>query len=287
MLCSRKWVLLSAAILALRCSAATDAQCNDILQKALEAKNPETRQQAVIALSLAAVQGPMLKQLLGMMADKDVQVRLAVVSGLAEVKTPEAMAGLRKALDDDASEVSFAAAQALWHLHDPAGKDALLAVLAGETKTASGFLTKQKREALRMLHTPRTTFLYAVNQGTGFIPFPGAGQGISSMEALLTNPSVSGRATAALLLGKDSDEATVAALKDALYDKNWGVRAAAVHSLALRNDVSFKKDLAPLLEDDKEQVRLRAAAAYLRMSAIQASTAASAKRRADADKAVR
>jgi HEAT repeat protein len=283
---TRKWVLLSAAILALRCTAATDAQCTELLQRALEAKNPETRQQAVIALSLAAVQGPLMKELVGMLDDKDVQVRLAVVTGLAELKTEAATAALRHALEDDAPEVTFAAAQALWTLHDPAGKTALLAVLAGETKSSSSFLTKQKREALRMLHTPRTTFLYAVNQGTGFIPLPGVGTGVSSMEALLTNPLVSGRATAALMLGKDADEATVAALKDALYDKNWGVRAAAVHSLALRNDVSFKKDLALMLEDDKEQVRLRAAAAYLRLSAIQANTAR-AKRRAEADRAVR
>ena len=83
--------------------------------------------------------------------------------------------------------------------------------------------------------------------------------------------STSGRATAALLLGKDKDPATVAALKDALYDKDWSVRAAAVHSLALRNDPSMKKDLMPILLDDKEEVRLRAAAAILRLSSIQAS----------------
>ena len=87
---TRKCVLLSAGILALRCMAATDAQCSEFLQRALEAKNPETRQQAVIALSLAAVQGPLMKQLVGMLDDKDVQVRLAVVTGLAELKTPAA-----------------------------------------------------------------------------------------------------------------------------------------------------------------------------------------------------
>ena len=60
------------------------------------------------------------------------------------------------------------------------------------------------------------------------------------------------------------------ALKDALSDKDWSVRAAAVHSLSLRNDPALKKELEPLLEDDKEAVRMRAAAGYLRLSAIQA-----------------
>ena len=67
-------------------------------------------------------------------------------------------------------------------------------------------------------------------------PVPGLGMGISSMQQILTDPSVSGRAAAALLVGRDRDAATTAALKDALYDKDWRVRAAAVHSLALRND---------------------------------------------------
>ena len=43
---------------------------------------------------------------------------------------------------------------------------------------------------------------------------------------------------------------------------------AAVHALALRNDPALLPDLAPLLEDKKEPVRLRAAAGYLRLQMI-------------------
>jgi HEAT repeat protein len=88
------------------------------------------------------------------------------------------------------------------------------------------------------------------------------------MQQILTDPSVSGRATAALLLGKDKDKATLDALKDALSDKDFRVRAAAVHAIALRNDPTLRADLEPLINDDKEEVRLRAAAALLRLSAI-------------------
>jgi HEAT repeat protein len=125
---------------------------------------------------------------------------------------------------------------ALIDRRDPAGKKALLAVLEGESKTSSGFFSKQKREALRVMHTPRTAFLFAVRQGIGFAPVPGLGEGVASMQAILTDSGVSGRASAALLLANEKDSATLEALKDALSDKEWSVRAAAVHSLSLRND---------------------------------------------------
>jgi HEAT repeat protein len=76
------------------------------------------------------------------------------------------------------------------------------------------------------------------------------------------------------MLGKDKDASTLAALKDALYDKDWRVRAAAVHSLALRNDFALQKEIEPLIADDREEVRLRAAAGYLRLSSLHAHPAA-------------
>ena len=121
-----------------------------------------------------------------------------------------------------------------------------------------------------MMHTPRTAFLFAVRQGIGFAPVPGLGEGVASMQAILTDSGTSGRATAALLLAHEKDPATLDALKDALSDREWSVRAAAVHALSLRNDPALRKDLEPLLQDEKTQVRLRAAAGYLRLSAIQA-----------------
>jgi HEAT repeat protein len=244
-------------------------RCNNLLRQALENKNPDTRKQAVVALSLAATDEPAFGKLEAMLQDKDVEVRLAAVASLAEVKTPVARAALRKALEDDVPEVGFAAAKALWAIQDEAGEQALLAVLGRQTKTSSNYISKQKRDALRMLQTPRVLFLYAFRQGIGFVPVPGLGQGISSMQALLTDPGVSGRATAALLLGKDKSATVLDALKDALLDMDWSVRAAAVHSLALRDDPKLKIDLEPILEDEKAPVRLRAAAGILRLSAIE------------------
>jgi HEAT repeat protein len=268
-----RWILIvsMAAALVTRGLAATDAQCSEILQHALDAGNPETRKQAVLALSLASGRGALFDQLMQMLQDKDVEVRLSVVASLADVKSDRATAALRTALEDTVPEVSFAAARALWARHDRAGRAALLAVLGGENKSSSNFFSKQKRDALRMMHTPRTTLMFAVQHGVGFIPVPGLGVGVASMQGILASSGVPGRALAALLLGADRDPATLEALRDALADKDSSVRAAAVHSISLRNDPALKKELEPLLQDDNEPVRLRAAAGCLRLSAIEAS----------------
>ena len=244
------------------------AQCRDILEKALKDKNPDTRKQAAIALSLAGSTSPYPAELEALLDDKDVEVRLSAVASLADTKNRQTVAALHKALNDEVPEVSFAAARSLWALNDPEGKKALLAILSGESKASSGYLAKQKRDALRMMHTPKAMFLFAVRTGAGFAPVPGLGEGISSMQALLSDPSVSGRATAALLLEKEKDPQTLAALKEALQDKDWSVRAAAVHALVLRDDPAVETDITPLLDDKTEGVRLRAAAGYLRLETV-------------------
>src|ERR1700691_4126149 len=106
------WLLLAMASVAGMSAAATAVhdRCNSLLQQALENKNPDTRKQAVVALSLAAAGEPDAARLEAMLQDKNVDVRVAAVASLAEVKTASAVAALRKALDDDVPEVSFAAA---------------------------------------------------------------------------------------------------------------------------------------------------------------------------------
>jgi HEAT repeat protein len=203
-----------------------------------------------------------------MLDDKDVAVRLATVASLVDLRNPRTPAALKKALADEVPEVSFSAAKALWSLKEPEGKDALLSVLAGETKTSSGYISKQKRDTFRLIHTPRTMFLFALKEGMGFAPVPGLGAGAASLQGILSDPSVSGRAATALLLSNDRDPMVREALRDALSDKDASVRAAAVHAIALRDDPGVVNDLVPLLDDRKEAVRVRAAAALLRLEWI-------------------
>ncbi len=246
----------------------TQDRARNFLDDSLKDKNPDTRKHAVQALGLVSPREPYLSQLEAMLGDKDVEVRLATITSLVDLKNKRTVSVLRKALDSEVPEVSFAAAKALWTLNDPVGREALLAVLSGETKTSSGFITRQKREALRMLHTPKVLFLFALQQGANFAPVPGLGAGVSSLQGILSDQGVSGRAATALLLSTDKDPQVLLALQDALADKDWSVRAAAVHAIAIRNDPALEKDLLPLLEDKKEAVRVRAAAGCLRLESI-------------------
>ncbi len=141
----------------------------------------------------------------------------------------------------------------------------MLAILERETKTQSSFLTAQKRDTLRLVHIPKGMMMFAIKNGVGFAPVPGIGEGVSSMQDLLSDNGVSGRATTAVLLGNDRSPEVLAALKEALTDKDASVRAAVVHSLALRNDPSMLPLIKEQFDDASEAVRLRAAAAYLRL----------------------
>src|SRR5579862_7925126 len=92
-------VLTWSALCVCRLNAATEArdmQCNALLREALAATNPDTRKEAVQALSLVAARFVPLLQ--SMLEDKDVQVRLAVVDSLSDVKSTRATAALRMAL---------------------------------------------------------------------------------------------------------------------------------------------------------------------------------------------
>ncbi|MCU1338579.1 MAG: lyase domain protein repeat-containing protein [Bryobacterales bacterium] len=265
-------------------SPASVDRARSIIDDSLKDKNPDTRKHAVQALSLISPREPYLSQLEVMLDDKDVEVRLATITSLVDLQSKRTIVTLQKALDSDVPEVSFAAAKALWTLNEPAGREALISVLSGETKTSSGFITKQKRDALRMLHTPKTMFLFALRQGANFAPVPGLGAGVSSLQGILSDPSVSGRAATALLLSSDPSPEVLQALQDALADADWSVRAAAVHSIALRNDPAMTAELGPLLDDKKEAVRVRAAAGYLRLEAIESTRGKTVTRRSAAAK---
>ena len=246
----------------------TQDRARSVLADSLKDKNPDTRMHAVQALGLLSPTEPYLSQLEAMLDDKDVLVRVATIASLVDLNNRRTVPTLQKALASNVPEVSFAAAKALWALDDPSGHDALVSVLNHDSKTSSGFITKQKRDALRMLHTPQTLFLFAVKEGANFAPVPGLGAGVSSLEGLLTDPGVSGRAATALLLSLDPSPEVLRALQGALTDSDWSVRAAAVHAIALRNNSALVGDLIPLLDDKKEAVRDRAAAGYLRLEEI-------------------
>ncbi|MEQ1883919.1 MAG: HEAT repeat domain-containing protein [Bryobacteraceae bacterium] len=248
----------------------TEMRARQMMVDALADKNPDVRKQAVVSLGLVGSREPFISLVESMLTDKDIYVRLASIASLVDLKSTRTVGALQKALYDEAPEVTYAAAKQLWAINDPEGRKAMMAVLSGEAKTSSGFFTLQMRDRLRMLHTPKTMFLFALKEGAGFAPVPGLGDGVSSLQDLLSDSNVSGRATAALLMGRDRSNDVLRALREGLTDKDASVRAASVHSLALWNDPALIEDIAPLLSDSRAPVRLRAAAAYVRLVWVKA-----------------
>jgi HEAT repeat protein len=237
-----------------------------LLGAGLGDKNPDVRKQAVAALGLIGPREPYVSQINNAISDKDVYVRLAAVASLVDLKDRGTADLLDKALHDAAPEVGFAAAKALFGLNDPRGRTALMAILEREAKTQSSFLTAEKRDTLRLVHIPKGMMLFAIKNGVGFAPVPGLGAGVSSMQEIMADNGVSGRATTAMLLANDPGAEVLGALKEALSDKDASVRAAVAHAIALRNDPALMPQLLPLFDDGKEAVRLRAAAGYLRLA---------------------
>jgi HEAT repeat protein len=240
-------------------------RCRTILDDAAHDRNPDGRKGAAEALSLVGIKDNALTSLAPMLDDHDVPVRIAVIITLGDFKDNRTIPLLKKALQDPIPEVDFAAAKVLYQLHDPDGVEFLLEVVSKESKASSGYLTKEKRGALRLLHTPTQLFTTIAIGAAAFAPVPGLGYGLSSADGILSAPDSSARAASLLLIGASRDPALADAVESALTDKEWSVRAAAAHLIALHPFPQFREALIPLLDDNKDAVRVRAAAAYIRL----------------------
>lgn len=241
-------------------------QCKDILDAAIHDKNPDVRKGAAEALSLMGFKDNVLEALAPMLDDHDFTVRIAAVTSLGDLKDRRTLPLLQKALHDPIAEVDFAAAKVLYQLRDPEGTQFLLDVVNGESKASSNYFNKEKRSALHMLHTPTRLFIYIGTQAAGMAPVPGLGFGISSAEGILMDPDTSARGASLLLMGNSHDPRLADAVASALDEKDWSLRASAVHLIAMHPFPAYREKLVPLLDDKREAVRVRAAAAYIRLN---------------------
>ena len=236
-----------------------------VLTDAAHSKEGDQRREAAQVLSLVPAKDPAAALLEEMLGDKDYLVRVAAVDTLGELNDKTRVKLLKAALADPVPEVAFAAAKALFNLKDPAGVESLESVHAGEMKAKSGFFKKEMMDSWRRLKTPRSAFLFAVQRGIGFVPVPGVGAGYSALVGMLSDADFSARAVSLLMVCTEKGKACDRMLDSSLHDDDWTVRAAAIHLVATKNVAAMKPAIAELFTDKKEKVRLRAAAAYLRM----------------------
>lgn len=235
-----------------------------ILREGLDSKDFKIRIQAIAAVGMVGRNEALLKQLDAFLRDKNVEVRLAAVHTLADLRFPQSEESLHKVLeDDDTPEVSFAAAKVLAGWQDSAGTSFLKEIYDGKRKSQSGLLQREERNFVGEFHSVPSALIFIVGKGIGYAPVPGAGEGFSAVTLLMKDPGVSDRAHVLLILGRTRSAESSELLRKALQDHDWSVRAVAAQMIAQTAQAKLGDALPPLFDDKNRKVRFQAAGAYL------------------------
>jgi len=239
---------------------------HNILNVGLASNDPNMRTRAIAAVGMIARTQSVRKRIEGFLSDKNVQVRIAAVDTLADLGSHESIPALENTMDNDpVPEVEFAAAKALFKLGDPKGKETLKMVLYGNIDAKSSYIERQKRKILSNFYSLHRATLFVLDEGSGFVPVPGVGMGMSEVVNLMNDTELSPRATIVLMLGHQKGADSDRMLKFALKDKDWTVRASAILMIALTARQELRENLVPLMSDNDARVRFRAAGAYLHL----------------------
>ncbi len=237
-----------------------------VLEQGAASAEPDVRRDVAVALGLLSRRDPSGALLEKLAVDKDHMVREAALESIGELRDPRLAKPARDALEDPVPEVAFAAARTLFKLNQPGGKELLLDIVQKDARAKTGFVRAKLRDVARRMKRPKSAMLFAVQQGAGFIPVPGLGDGISAMGSLVDDPDFSARATALLMLSSDRSPEVRNEIEQAFNDSEWSMRAAATQIAASRNERAWRLRLVPLFEDTNRRVRYRAAASFLRLT---------------------
>ena len=237
-----------------------------LLERGAADADPEVRREVAVALGLPSRRDSSTSLLGKLAADKDHLVREAALVSIGELRDPRLAKPAHAALEDEVPEVAFAAARALFKLNQPEGKQLLIEIVQREASAKTGFVRAKMRDAARRMKRPKSAMLFVAQQGVGFIPVPGLGEGFSALNSLVGDPDFSARATALLVLSPDRSPEVRSEIEQAFNDSDWSMRAAAAQIAASRNERAWRFRLVPLFEDTNRRVRYRAAAAFLRLT---------------------
>jgi HEAT repeat protein len=236
----------------------------DLLTTAVFSKVTIERTNGVRALGLLR-DTPRARELAeNALKDPKPEVRESAAIALGQMHATESVAKLRQVLSDANVKVVMAAAHSLRELKDDKSAYAVyFGLLTGERKSGDGMIAQQ----IETLKNPKELAKIGISEGIGFIPFAGIGwDAYRTMHKKDPNPV---RAAAATFLAHDPDPLTGKALVNATKDKDWIVRAAAIEAIAQRGDASLLPKVQLKFSDKNPKVRYSAAAAVIRLSAVE------------------
>jgi len=232
-----------------------------ILSGAAQDKSYEKRGKAIHALGVITADARARTMAETALSDEREEVRATAADVLGMMRAKESVPKLKAAVQDKASSVVFAAANALFVMGDPAAYQIYYAVLTGQKKSGDSLADSQ----MKMLKDPKALTQVGLEAGIGFIPFGGVSY--KALKMTTADAASPVRAAAALKLIGDPDPKSGQALSDSASDEKWLVRAAAVDALTRRKDPFALKVITPLLADENDVVRFNAAAAVIQLSA--------------------
>jgi len=238
----------------------------NILIDGVNAKKFGDRMMALKALGDLGSNSKGVQLVAGTLKDDDPDIRAQAAATLGEMKSRTAIRPLRTALGDKAPQVSFAAAKSLWELGDTTGRRVLLEVLQGEKPTKDGFVAGQMRAMRRRFGDKKELAGMGATETAGaLLPGP-LGMGVGLAKKGIAGATNLARADCATLLSRRPDRETLLALKAALVDRDWTVRASAAKAIGVLGRPDTRKWLEFSLSDGKPAVRYEAAVAILRMT---------------------
>src|SRR5262245_11110447 len=198
-----------------------------VLEQGSTDGEPDTRREVAVALGVPLKRDPITHLLEKLATDKDHLVREAAMLSISELRDPQLTKLALAALDDPVPEVAFAAAQTLFKLNNPEGKQLLIEIVQKESRAKSSFVRAKLRDVVRRMKRPKSAMLFVAQQGAGLVPLPGFGAGLAAMDALVGDPDFSARATALLLIAADRSPEVRSEIEQAFNDPDWSMRAAA------------------------------------------------------------
>jgi HEAT repeat protein len=239
-------------------------QAWEVLRIGAAADKPADRAAAIHAIGLIPNDPQARKMAEAAIKDEAAEVRTAAAAALGEMRARQSIPQLQAATEDEDPAAALAAAHALLLLNNDAGYEVYYEVLTGQRKTGKGLLAQAAE-----YKDPKKLAEVGFHEALGFIPFGGLGW--SALKMVKKGDASPARAAAATVLAKDRDPKTTKALADAVGDKNWIIRTAALEALAVRGDPSVLGTVELYLSDEEGEVKYTAAATALRLIAIKRS----------------